>query len=62
MGSQVKLWTLGDKIGIPETIRWDVPNFTKDVPNFVKDIPYFVKEVPRVPNALPSGDRPPLLP
>ena len=37
MGSQMKLWTLGDKMGVPKAIRWDAPNFTKDVPNFVND-------------------------
>ena len=49
MGSQMKLWTIGDKMGVPKAIRWDVPNFTKDVPNFVNDIPYFVKDATRVP-------------
>ena len=49
MGSQMKLWNLGDKMGVPEATRWDVPNFTKDVPNFVSDVPNFVKGVPRVP-------------
>ena len=47
MGSQVKLWTLGDKMGIPETIGWDVPNFTKDVSNFVKVVPRVPKCVLR---------------
>ena len=40
-------------MGVPEALGWDVPNLMKDVQNFVKD-------VPRVPNALPSGDRPPI--
>ena len=34
MGFQMKLWTLGDKMGVPKAIGWDIPNFTKDVPNF----------------------------
>ena len=48
MGFQMKLWTLGDKMGVPKATRWDMPNFTKDVPNFVKDVPDFVKDVPKV--------------
>ena len=47
MGSQMKLWNLGDKMGVPEATRWDVPNFTKDVPNFVNDVPRVPKCVPR---------------
>ena len=33
MGSQMKLWTLGDRIGVPKEIGWNGPNFTKNVPN-----------------------------
>ena len=47
MGSQMKLWTLGDKMGVPEVIGWDVPNFTKNVPNFVNDVPRVPKCIPR---------------
>ena len=53
MGSQMKLWTLSDKIGVLKEIGWDVPNFTKDVPNFVKHVPNFVKDVPIVPKCVP---------
>ena len=49
MGSQMKLWTLGDTMGVPKAIGWDIPNFIKDVPNFVKNVQNFVKDVPRVP-------------
>ena len=56
MGSQMKLWTLGDKMGVPEVIGWDVPNFTKDVPNFTKDVPNFVKDVPRIPKCVPMWE------
>ena len=52
MGTQMKLWTLGDKMEVPEAIGWDVPNFIKDVLNFVKDVPNFVKDVPRVPKCV----------
>ena len=44
----MKLWTLGDKMGVLEATGRDVPNFTKDVSNFVKDVLDFVKDVPRV--------------
>ena len=53
MGSQRKLWTLGDKMGVPKAIGWDVSNFLKHVPNFVNDEPNFVKDVPRVPKCFP---------
>ena len=43
MGSQMKLWNLGNKMGVPEAIGWDAPNFIKDVPNFVKDVPRILK-------------------
>ena len=49
VGSQMKLWTLGDKMGVLEATGWDVPNFTKNVANFVKNVPDFVKNVSRVP-------------
>ena len=39
MGCQMKLWTLGDNMEVPEETRWDVPNFSNDVPNFVKSVP-----------------------
>ena len=39
MGSEMKLWPLGDKMGVLEAIGWGVPNFIKDVPNFVRDVP-----------------------
>ena len=52
MGSQMKLWTLGDKIRVPKAIGWNVPNFTKNVPYFVKDVPNFVKDIPRVPKCI----------
>ena len=52
-GSQMKLWTLGDKLGVPKAIGLEVPNFIKDVPNFVKDLPNFVKDEPRVPKCIP---------
>ena len=58
MGSQMKLWTLGDRIGVPKEIGWNGPNFTKDVPNFVKVIPNFVKDVPKVPKQVRYGNRP----
>ena len=38
MVSQIKLWTLGDKIGVSKEIGWDVPNFVKDVPRVSKCI------------------------
>ena len=44
MGSQMKLWTLGDKMGVSKEIGWDVPNFTKDAPNFVKKCTKFCEE------------------
>ena len=47
MGSQMKLWTLGDKLVVPKAIGWDVPNFTKDVSNFVKVVPRVPKCVLR---------------
>ena len=53
MGSQMNLWTLGDKLGVPKAIGLEVPNFIKDVPNFVKDLPNFVKDEPRVPKCIP---------
>ena len=31
MGSQMKLWTLGDKMGVLEAIGLEVPNFPKRV-------------------------------
>ena len=34
-------------MGVPETIRSDVPNLMKDVPNFVKDVPRVPKCIPR---------------
>ena len=43
MGSQMKLWTLGDKMGVPKAIGSDVQNFEKDEPNFVKDVPRVLK-------------------
>ena len=52
MSSQMNLWTLGDKIGVPKASERDVPNFTKDVPNFVKNIPNFVNDVPRIPKCI----------
>ena len=36
MSSQVKLWTLGDKMRVLEVIEWDVPNFVKDIPRVPK--------------------------
>ena len=47
MGSQMKLWTLGDRMGVPKATERDVPNFTKDVPNFVKDVPRIQKCIMR---------------
>ena len=47
IGFQMKLWTLGDKMGVPEAIGWDVQNFINDVPNFMKDIPRIPKCVTR---------------
>ena len=47
IGSQIKLWALGDKMGVPQAIEWGVPNFLKDVPNFVKDVPTVPKRVLR---------------
>ena len=52
MGSQMKLWTLGDKMGVPKAIGWDVSNFLKHVPNFVKNIPNFANDVLRVPKCI----------
>ena len=52
MGSQRKLWTLGDKMGVPKAIGWDVSNFLKHVPNFVKNIPNFANDVLRVPKCI----------
>ena len=43
MGSQMKLWTIGDKMGVLEAIGSDVQNFEKDEPNFVKDVPRVLK-------------------
>ena len=33
-------------MGVPETIKLNVPNLMKDVPNFVKDVPRVPKCVP----------------
>ena len=38
MGSKMKSWTIYVQMGVPKTIRSDVPNLMKDVPNFVKDV------------------------
>ena len=53
MGSQMKLWTLCDKMGVLEATRWDLSNFTNDVLNFVKNVLNFVKDVPMVPKCIP---------
>ena len=34
-------------MGVPKTIRSDVPNLMKDVPNLMKDVPRVPKCVPR---------------
>ena len=46
MGFKIKLWTMHVRMGVPETIGFDVPNLIKDVPNLMKN-------VPRVPNCFP---------
>ena len=51
-GFQNEIMTIHVQMGIPETIRSNVPNLIKDVPNFVKDEPNFVKDVPRVPKCV----------
>ena len=48
MGSEMKLWPLGDKMGVLESFRSDLPNLMKDIPNLMKDVPNFVKDVARV--------------
>ena len=53
MGFKIKLWTMHVRMGVPETIGFDVPNLIKDVPNLMKDVPHFVKDVPRVPKCVP---------
>ena len=45
MSLKMKSWTIHVQMGVPKTIRSDVPNLMNDVPNFVKD-------VPRVPNCV----------
>ena len=47
MGSKMKSWTIHVRMGVPETIRSDVPNLMKDVQNFVKDVPRVPKCVSR---------------
>ena len=47
MGSQIKFWHIHVKMGVPEVIGSDVPNFVKDVPNFVKDVPWVPKCDPK---------------
>ena len=37
MGSQMKLWTLGDKMGVLEVIGWDIPIFYKRCTKFYKE-------------------------
>ena len=56
MGFQMKLWPLGDKMGVPKEIGWDVLNFIKDIPNFVNVVPNFVKGVPRVQSMFRGGN------
>ena len=41
-------------MGVPKSVKLDVPNLMKDVPNLMKGIPNFVKDVPRVRKCVPK--------
>ena len=41
-------------MGVPESVRSDVPNLVKDVLNLMKDVPNFVKDVLRVRKCVPK--------
>ena len=47
MNSKMKSWTIHVQMGVPKTIRSDVPHLMNNVPNFVKDVPRVSKCIPR---------------